>query len=284
MTTKDDSILYGYVLNDTITYNGGLKEQTSWQFTEHNAETASNPITIGESLKQTFAKVDKVNKQIQLYASETDEKIEGVNKTIEEKVAEIKLTTDGITSRVEATESRLDSNDENLEVIRSDISTISQKADEISASVSSLEVVSAASISELETQIGNLDEKLLEELGNIDDELISIQKSVETKMSAEDFEIAITTAIAAGTSKVETTTGFTFDEEGLTVSKSFSEMTTQITEDGMTVSRSGDIVLTANNQGVKAENLHATNYLIIDNNSRFEDYNGNRTACFWVGG
>ena len=60
-------------------------------------------------------------------------------------------------------------------------------------------------------------------------------------------------------------------------------MTTQITEDGMTVYRDNTAVLIANNVGVDAVNLHATTYLIIGNNSRFEDYGENRTGCFWIG-
>ena len=60
-------------------------------------------------------------------------------------------------------------------------------------------------------------------------------------------------------------------------------MKTQITEDGMTVYKNDSAVLTANNVGVNAVNLHATTYLIIGTNSRFEDY-GSRTGCFWIGG
>ena len=60
-------------------------------------------------------------------------------------------------------------------------------------------------------------------------------------------------------------------------------MNTQISENGMQVFKNDTAVLTANNIGVDAVNLHATTYLIIGNNSRFEDY-GERTACFWVGG
>ena len=46
-------------------------------------------------------------------------------------------------------------------------------------------------------------------------------------------------------------------------------------------------VLTADNQGVLARNLHATTYLIVGNRSRFENYDkdGNKyTGCFWIGG
>ena len=63
-------------------------------------------------------------------------------------------------------------------------------------------------------------------------------------------------------------------------------MSTQITDDGMKVFRSNTAVLTANNVGVDAVNLHATTYLIIGNNSRFEDWEKDgqaRTACFWIG-
>lgn len=60
-------------------------------------------------------------------------------------------------------------------------------------------------------------------------------------------------------------------------------MSTTITEDGMKVYKNNGAVLTANSNGVDAKNLHATTYLIIGDNSRFEDYS-NRTGCFWIGG
>ena len=56
-----------------------------------------------------------------------------------------------------------------------------------------------------------------------------------------------------------------------------------ITEDGMKISKNNTEMLVADNQGVKAEDLHATTYLIIGNNSRFEDYESNRTGCFFIG-
>lgn len=57
----------------------------------------------------------------------------------------------------------------------------------------------------------------------------------------------------------------------------------KLTEDGMTVFKNDEAVLTANNIGVDALNLHATTYLIVGTNSRFEDYGDNRTGCFWIG-
>jgi hypothetical protein len=55
----------------------------------------------------------------------------------------------------------------------------------------------------------------------------------------------------------------------------------------MYVNRGNDNILTANNEGVDAVNLHAKTYLIVgseDGRSRFEDYGTNRTGCYWIGG
>lgn len=70
----------------------------------------------------------------------------------------------------------------------------------------------------------------------------------------------------------------------MSIEKSGSEMKTKITENGMYVSKDGEEVLVANNEGVDAVNLHATTYLIVGMNSRFEDYGDGRTGCFWIGG
>ena len=77
---------------------------------------------------------------------------------------------------------------------------------------------------------------------------------------------------------------YSFGTEEFTIAKSGSEMKTMISEDGMRVYKNMDEVLTANSDGVNAVNLHASTYLIIGANSRFEDYGSNRTGCFWIGG
>lgn len=80
-------------------------------------------------------------------------------------------------------------------------------------------------------------------------------------------------------------TSYKFGTEDLTIEKSGSDLKTRINEDGMRVYKGEEEVLRANNAGVDARNLHATTYLIVGKNSRFEDYdNGRRTGCFWIGG
>ena len=221
---QEEDEIVTFVLNDTITYNGGFSQVTQWSYDANKSETASNPSSLGEVLKQTYARVDKANKQIELVVSE-------------------------------------------VSANASAISVIQQDTNSINATVSTLS-------SRVDTSIEN-NTTAIEE----------INKKVEAAMTDEQVQLLISSEIAKGTDKVQTSTGFTFNEEGLTVSKSGKEIKTQITEDGMTVLKDNTTVLTANNIGVDAKNLRATTYLIIGDYSRMENYPGqNRTACFWIGG
>lgn len=204
LVTKDNKTVISYVYDDTIEYEGRLAQHTKWSYSDNDGESADNPVTLGDALKKTFAKVDKANAQIEIVAGET---------------ATIKLTNDAIQQTV--------------------------------------------------TQLDN--------------DMAEVISEVNTKVSADEVSFSIQTAMEQGVEAVTTTTGFTFNEEGLHISKTGSEITTTITEDGMTVLRENDEVLVADNLGVRAEDLHATTFLIVGNNSRFEDYEGNRTGCFYIG-
>ena len=164
-----------------------------------------------------------------------------------------------------ATAQDVESIDENITSVAESVSELNVKADNIFASVTEIRTSTEASINSVNANIETL------------------TNEVSTKMTSEAVEIQIQTAMANGTTKVVTETGFTFDSEGMTIEKAGSEMKTQITEDGMTVYQNEEAMLTANNQGVDARNLHATTYLIVGGRSRFENYGDNRTGCFWIG-
>ena len=222
LTKKDNSVVYSYLLDDEIEYNGFLSENTRWSYEDNEDETEDNPTSLGDAIKQTYARVDKANKKIELLASQ--------NENNSERIASLEVNTQSI-----------------------------------SASVSKLQTNVADSVEGINGDIQKLTEK------------------VETTMSSDEVKLEIKSELENGVTKVETNTGFTFNDEGLTVEKANSEMKTKITEDGMTVYKNDEAVLTANNIGVDAVNLHATTYLIIGTNSRFEDYGNNRTGCFWIG-
>lgn len=222
LVTKDNETVFSFLLDDTITYNGTYSQKSQWNYTDNEAESESNPTTLGDAIKQTFARVDKANKQIELVASEAE------------------ANTDSISSLLINTES-------------------------ITASIS------------------NVEQQTSSTLEGIKEDLDTINKKVSSTMTAEEIRYEIESEIENGVNKVVTNTGFVFDDTGLRVSKSGTEMETQITEDGMVVYKNNQAVLTANNCGVDAVNLSASTYLIIGTNSRFEDYGNNRTGCFWIG-
>lgn len=285
--TKNGEELVGYILNDDFTYNGGFKEKTRWTFTEHNAETASNPITLAEVVQQTFAKVDKANKTITLMASETNKKIqeaiEGANEyadqAVETKAAEIKITTDAISQSVSQTNEALGNTNQK-------ISELEIRADGIDTTVANVQTTLGSELDTTNSTIEELKNNLNQNVEDINDTLVTLSTQVSTQISDADVQLKIETALSDGVTSVSTTTGYTFDNEGLTIAKSGSEMSTTVTEDGMTVYKGSEAVLVANNEGVHAEDLVATTYLDIGGRSRFENFERSgsyRTGCFWIG-
>lgn len=224
---KDGTKAISYLINETVSYDGSLRSKLEWKYENAlDGETAANPSTLGAQLKKTYAKVDKVNQQIELVAKDVSD--------YGEAISQLQIDTNTIKGSVSSVQTNLDKAVEGLN-------------------------------------------------GDIE----KVNKRVDLAITDEQVQIKIDKAMEKGTTAVTTSTGFTFNQDGLTVAKSGSEMTTTISEDGMTVYRDNIEVLTADNTGVKARNLHAETYLIIGNNSRFEDYTNTsgqqRTGCFWIG-
>ena len=166
--------------------------------------------------------------------------------------------------------------------IESEFSSIESETKTLNETVTSLQL-GADSIS---ASVKSLEETMTRTSDGLANDISIIQEQVNLAMTSEDVQIEIQKHLINGTTKVSTTTGYTFDEDGLNISKSDSEMKTLITEDGMKVFKNDETMLTANNQGVDAKNLTATTYLIIGGNSRMENYTENsstRTAVFWIG-
>ena len=220
LTTKDNEKVYSYVLDDVISYDGAFKEKTRWNYGSEETEEETNPTNLGEALKMTFAKVDKVNKQIDIVASEAE-----ANKS---NIAALRMNTDSI----------------------------------------------GASVSSIEERTNNLE-------SNVNDEITTLTKKVDAAMTPDAVKLSIREELANGVDKVYTSTGFSFDADGLRVSKTGSEMDTLLDEDGLTVYRNNTEVLTADNTGVNGINMTVRQYLIVGG-SRFEAY-GSRTGCFWIG-
>ena len=338
------AIHYTYLLNDTLTYSGYLNQLTGWEYTQDNAETATNSTTLGDRLNETYARVNKLEKNITLYVGEVIEEV--IPEKIEEatggllgdiadlqtdvsnlqsttnrhtsNISQLTVTASNITSEVNSLKQTTTTLTDELgdvkatqQTIQEDISSLQVTTNGITGEVSTLKETTTniqddisemlSSHSTIEEQVGRLQVQadsvtttvtnIQTTLGDKADagEVETLKKQVETKVTAEQVEFIVSSELSEGIDKVTTTSKkYTFDDDGLNVSSSGSNISTTISDDGMNIYRQGEEVLVANNEGVKAEDLHATTYLIIGNNSRFEDYTNNmgeaRTACFWIGG
>lgn len=425
LTTKDNKALTAYLLNDTIKYDGSLQEKTQWKYDTNSTESESNPTSLGDAIKQTYARVDKQEKQITLLASEMNSQTQAIKKTVKQVDVEYYLSTsttsatggswsttaptwqegkymwsrqkvtytdgtsitrnatciagakgadgkngkdgqdgapgadgapgkdgtpgkDGINGKdgTNGVDGKNGTNGRGITSVTTEyyISTsqtelaggswsASQPAweegkyiwtrskivynnptgteyttavcdaawAEINA-ITGQQKTNTTDISQLKVEKNNISASvatIVEKQSDIDSTIVDMQKGigeqnqsnaaqfesltnkVNATMTSEQVQLAISTEVAKGASKVTTSTGFKFDDSGLTISKTNSEMSTKIDEDGMSIYKGSEEVLTADNTGVDAKNLHATTYLIIGTNSRFEDY-GSRTGCFWI--
>lgn len=175
LITKDDLTIQSYVLNDTLTYNGGLVANTSWSYTDNQTETASNPATLGEALKNTFARVDKVNQEISLVVQDSDEMKSTINS--------LKISTEGIISQAQSIYDELDSKiTQTATEIRTEVSDgingldtkISQTATEIR--------------SEVADDISGLDSKITQNSNSISSVVSNQNEFSEFQQTVESFK------------------------------------------------------------------------------------------------
>lgn len=489
LQTDDGELLFTYVLNDTISYDGALSEFTEWEFTDNDSETLANPTDIKEALNATYARVDKINKDITLYVGEVvnevlPTKIEevldgvveglvgdaidgvteglysdiedlkavtkthtenittltlnaeainleisglqqstteiandvselevsqeslqkdvsgikvtsnainsevsslktqtttlsdavvglaGVISTTQNNVSALSVTTDGIaanvsnlSSTVQNVEKNVTSNANEITTIKSnqtktdnkvaslttsvdgiigrvedleestdstitetvntlngeissikteqttmknDIAALKVKDTEITASVNGVQsttttltsslngVISKqttmeSDISQLKldkdginASVSSLEETITEGLNSASEQINSLQNQVGLAITSKDVSIQISEALVNGVDRIETTTGYTFDDEGLHISKTGTAMESTLDEEGLVVSRSGTPILEAVSDGVNALNITVRQYLKIGG-SRFQKYGTNRTGCYWIG-
>ena len=169
-------------------------------------------------------------------------------------------------------ESGLETAQENITTIQSSVSSLTQTANEINATVTSIQA-----------DVDGLGTNLQEAIDSTNTTINSIQQQVNAKVTSTDVSLAISEALSNGVDSVTTSTGYRFDKDGLTISKSNSDISTQIDNEGMRVSTQFEDVLTATNSGVNALNLTARNFLIIGTRSRLQDYGTDQTGIFWIG-
>lgn len=118
LVTKDNDTVTAFVFDDTVEYNGSFSEKTLWKYNDNEAETEAAPTNLGVALNQTFAKVDKINKTIELVASESS--------TNSQKISALEINTGSISASVSRMETEVK---ESIEDMSEEIANLSSKVE-----------------------------------------------------------------------------------------------------------------------------------------------------------
>ena len=252
--------------------------------------------------KEISSTKTEINQTIETSISESEKKTnQSITTAIQE--SENKLNTN-ISNAVEDSENKLNQNINNaVNNLEQNItttltkyvttekldSTIELTSDSILQSVSEdIETVQTNISVNTNTAINNLGSQINEKLNDYATTTMvtNVKNSVETQITSTQQSInVINQVLEDGVTKVDTKTGFTFDQSGLTIAKTNADTKTNINENGMIIYSStgstDEPMLNVNSNGVIGENMTVKTYLICGNHSRFENYKDG-TGCFYL--
>ena len=180
MIGKDNNIFYSFLLNDVWEYDGAFRQKTSWAYTNTDTETESAPSTLGDLLKDTYAKVNKVDGVIELMAKETIKDKE----SYEERFSSLILTADGISQEVSRIEEKVDSTTNTLN------SKIDQTASSITSKITQVETKHGQDISNLSSSITQTANTLTSEISKIDKKIDDTSTTLNTKITQTQESIS----------------------------------------------------------------------------------------------
>lgn len=131
----------------------------------------------------------------------------------------------------------------------------------------------------------------VEKLDNVvDSDLPEITRQISTlEQTSSALQLEFDKIVDDGVDRVTTKTGYRFDEDGLTISKTGSGLKNKIDNTGMFVRDQNDNdILIADQHGVNAVDITVKNYLIVGHHLRIQDYDNGvdheRAGFFWLGG
>lgn len=180
------------------------------------------------------------------------------------------------------------------------VQTIVNEAEASIKTITEKTTVLETKTSENETQINNNYQDIITQLGDYakEAEIISIQESVSTIQNEASLAVEIAKKVQTdGVDQITTKTGYTFNEDGLTIEKTNAKTKTTLDEVGLDVKdatgASDESLLfagydeTTGETMVKSKNMTVEKYLVIGKYSRMEDFvvdGVQGTGMFWIGG
>lgn len=184
-------------------------------------------------------------------------------------------------SRIEGLANKISEYDSSITEINLQLGSISQKVE---------------TVEELKTAINNNYNDIIQKLDGYatEDDVIAVDNKVETIQKSTEYAINVVEDIKVnGASKVTTETGFTFDNDGLTIEKTGAKTKSTLDETALDIKdatgNTDESLFFAGYDEeigetiVKSKNITVEKYLTVGENSRIEDFNNKtETGVFWV--
>ena len=155
-------------------------------------------------------------------------------------------------------------------------------------------------VSETAKAVNNNYQDIIDKLGDYatEAEIIFIKESVTTAQNESSLAIEIAKKVQTdGVDRITTSTGYTFDEDGLTIQKTGSKVKSTLDETGLEIldatgSTDSSLLFAGYDELlgetiVRTKNLIVEKYLVIGKYSRMEDFVKDgvaSTGMFWIGG
>lgn len=183
-------------------------------------------------------------------------------------------------TQIEQTDEKINLIVESQQTIESEMAQVANKSDV--KSLNDNAKILSDSIAVLQTNVS----KLIQGADNLQIDITNttalLNQINNNYVTNEDLKNQVVT-------EVTTTTGFTLNKDGLKVAKTGAKTSTIINEKGLGVNDSNNnSILYAGYDDSLGDTVLKTNKLIINNASRFENYNDQNSksavGCFWTGG
>lgn len=191
----------------------------------------------------------------------------------------------------------------NIVDIKTRFQNVELKVDKINGNITSIVEETTnleTKVQETETLANNNYQDIINQLGDYAKEadVVSIKESVEASQTNSELAIEIAKQVQTdGVTRLDTKTGYTFNEEGLTIEKTNAKTKTTLNEVGLDVKdatgSSDESLLFAGYDEesgetiVKSKNMTVEKYLVIGKYSRMEDFivdGVKATGVFWING
>ncbi len=246
LETKNGTITT-YYLSENMSYSGGLKATSNFEFTERDA-LHTNSSTIGEKLNETIAKVDKINQTIELRVQEAVDD----NATI----AELKLSVGEIQGTVADLEG---------DVILQQ-TQITQNADSITAEAQARSEEDTELRSLISQQADSITLQVKEEVkSELDGEYYTKQSSVDITADGIDISSSGSINLASGAT-------FTVDATNFKVSSSGYLTSSGATLNSASINTATATNLTINDGISMIASSSGSETISIDSSARYNGY------------